>query len=234
VSLRLSALVLLLAGCPSARTPTTTAVGSGSQPVRQPARPPDTAAPTDAPTARDLEGQMPTLDARILATLDLPDPSAGADLARDLARDWEREAGNDPDRDEIIQVLVSDLDQAAQQVPRDSRLGLLRARLTEREVRRLNVQIFDMAKRVHAGDMPAQAAAPIAQDMLERVAELRQTTESDVPPAYRADILRQLQETFLEATWIVSGGEGATSSRLDRHISDQDASDGPAPPDVSP
>jgi hypothetical protein len=155
---------------------------------------------------------------RILATLALPDGATAPDQVAALAADWRREAGDDDDSDAIIDMLLEDLGTAAQAIPASERLGLLHAQVTERAARRLSVQSFDLAKRRLSPEGAAADLSAQADALVQAHGALLQTLRSSVPADRRPPIERELQEVFLEATFVKAGG--AMSPRLARWASD--------------
>ena len=136
-------------------------------------------------------------------------------LASELAADWAREAGHDPDADPIVDVLRRELAAkltAVRGSATDAGLEVVRAEVYDRRARALSRRSFELGKAVIDGAITDSAARDAGEQILHEVAALVPQVRALRDPERVRVLSGDLQEVSLEATFALE--RGATSRRL--------------------
>lgn len=123
----------------------------------------------------------------------------------ELLVDWAREAGDEPPRDRILDILRDDLLSQLQGQPAAAQRQVLRAELADRHLRALSqLSLAAARQRLHRQLPPAQAAAQ-GDRLLEALQPVVQEV-SDLPDGDRKrELERGIQEVSLEALYCKDG-----------------------------
>jgi hypothetical protein len=149
----------------------------------------------------------------------------GRGLLRAVVDDWAQEADSTPDPDAVLRIQREELDARGQGRDADGRLAVLRSRVLERRLDRLDAEAFALGKAVLSGSVGDDEARERGRALLERgeglAAELDRLGSAEGSPERR-----KLGEATMDALYAVE--RKAMSARLARE------SGGDAPPSILP
>lgn len=167
---------------------------------------------------------------RVLAT---PTPQV-QQLARALAADWRREAGDDHDlAPDVLAILREDLDEALDGRDAEGRLLVLECEVLERQLRGLSRDSLALGKQVIDGEIDDSKAKAQGERLLKAAEALSPQIRAIPDEALRAPLQRDLNDLTMEALYAVE--RKAMSRRLSDYAQTREgASEEVPPPNISP
>jgi len=163
--------------------------------------------------------------AGLLDGLDEPGRARGLELARVLADDWLREAGDNELSQQVIELLRTELLAAASPLAPEARLDLLEAEVIDRELRPLSFESYELGKAVIDGTVIDAAATTRGREILARVEALGPRVRALLDAGRRRVLQRRLEEVMLEGLYAVE--RKAMSHRLGLYLKDMQGAVGP-------
>ncbi|KAB8145642.1 hypothetical protein F8S13_00720 [Chloroflexia bacterium SDU3-3] len=126
--------------------------------------------------------------------------------------------GAQADPADVVQIGIDDLASATQGQPPDQRVASIQQTLTRRQADKLVRQAVAMALPVARGEQPAQQALPEAERLAQQIDELLAEVRALPDASLRQRLLSDLASADLDCRYVISGGNGATSTRLARQL----------------
>lgn len=157
--------------------------------------------------------------------LDEPGRARGLELARVLADDWLREAGDNELSQQVIELLRTELLAAASPPAPDARRDLLEAEVIDLELRPLSFEGYELGKAVVDGAVIDADATARGREILARVEALGPRVRALWDAERRRALQRRLEEVMLEGLYAVE--RKAMSHRLGLYLKDKQGDVGP-------
>lgn len=133
---------------------------------------------------------------------ELPEGPRGRALLAELVADWRREAGDDADAADILEVLEGELRGAFAELGPAARLERVNAEVIDRRLRALSRRSWAAGQGLADGRLDDQAARAEGQVILAELEALRPQVDAVADPL-AASLRQALEDVLLEGLYLV-------------------------------
>jgi len=168
----------------------------------------------------DAQHYVHEAETLVLKGLSAEQSATAKTYIRSIVEDWLRQADESSslDRDDLVEIGLSDLHSALDSKNGEVRLATLQALALKPTVQKLSGQAFDLAKQIADGNVKRRTVARQAEQLQSQIQRLVQEVRSLKDEENKRLLTRDLNDADLEVRYVLEEEEGAISIRLNRYI----------------